>query len=94
MFYVSLKNKPKNIRKTKEKAKELRMEQLSPKELDVLALVDLGYSDKEIGKKLRIKYGTVRTHIDRIVLKLHARNRGHAVLAYILLYPEWLTRFS
>ncbi len=68
--------------------------ELSPKELEVLALVALGYSDKEICKKLHIKYGTVRTHVDRIVLKLHARNRGHAVLAYILLCPEWLASFS
>lgn len=67
---------------------------LSPKELDVLALVALGYSDKEIGMKLNIKYGTVRTHINRIVLKLNARNRGHAVLAFFLRYPEWVTKFN
>jgi len=66
--------------------------ELSPKELDVLALVALGYSDKEIGKQLNIKYGTVRTHIDRIILKLSARNRGHAVLTYLARYPKWLTK--
>ena len=68
--------------------------ELSPKELDVLALVALGYSDKEICNKLNIKYGTVRTHIDRIILKLCARNRGHAVLTYITRYPKWLTHGS
>lgn len=67
---------------------------LSPKELDVLALVALGYSDKEIGRKLKIKYGTVRTHISRIIIKLQARNRGHAVLAYIQKTPEWITEFK
>ncbi len=67
---------------------------LSPKELEVLALVALGYSDKEIGKKLSIKYGTVRTHINRIILKLNARNRGHAVFAFFLRYPEWLSTFT
>ena len=33
---------------------------LSPKELKVLTLVALGYSDKEIGVELKIAYGTVR----------------------------------
>lgn len=64
---------------------------LSPKEQKVLALVALGYSDKEIGVKLKIKYGTVRTHIDRIVLKLNAKNRSHAVVVYITQMPEWVT---
>ncbi len=68
--------------------------ELSPKEQEVLALVALGYSDKEIGNKLKIKYGTVRTHVDRLVLKLHAKNRGHAVIAYILKDPKWVTNFN
>ncbi len=67
---------------------------LSPKELDVLALVALGYSDQEIGNKLKIQYGTVRTHVQRMVLKLNARNRGHAVLAYIMRNPKWVTEFN
>ena len=67
---------------------------LSPKELDVLALVALGYSDKEIGKELNIKYGTVRTHMNRIILKLGARNRGHAVLSYIAKDPQWQPKAS
>ena len=58
----------------------------------MLALVALGYSDKEICNELNIKYGTVRTHIDRIILKLGARNRGHAVLTYVSKDPEWLTK--
>ncbi len=63
---------------------------LSPKEVEVLTLTALGYSDKEIGVKLNIAYGTVRTHIDRIVLKLHAQNRTHAVIIYKLLNKDWL----
>ena len=38
---------------------------LSPKEVQVLTLTALGYSDKEIGVKLNIAYATVRNHIDR-----------------------------
>lgn len=64
--------------------------ELSPKELKVLTLVALGYSDKEIGVKLKIAYGTVRTYIDRIVLKLNARNRTNATVIYTQNKPDWL----
>ena len=66
---------------------------LSPKEVEVLTLTALGYSDKQIGTKLNISYGTVRNHIDRIVLKLNAQNRTHAVLIYKLLNKVWLEEY-
>lgn len=66
---------------------------LSPQEVKVLTLVALGYSDKEIGMKLNISYGTVRNHIDKVILKLHARNRANAVLIYKLLNKKWLEEF-
>ncbi len=64
--------------------------ELSPKELQVLTLVALGYSDKEISHKLKVGYGTVRTYIDRIVLKLNARNRTNAAVIYMSQNPKWL----
>ena len=57
---------------------------LSPKEIEVLTLVAMGYSDKQIGVDLKIAYGTVRNHIDRAVLKLNAQNRTHAAMIYKL----------
>lgn len=63
---------------------------LSPKELQVLTLVAMGYSDKEIGAKLNIAYGTVRNHVDKAVLKLNAQNRTHAAIMYKLRNKEWL----
>ena len=66
---------------------------LSPKELKVLSLGALGFSDKEIAVKLNISYGTVRTHIDKTVLKLNARNRSNAILIYKLINKEWLEEF-
>ncbi len=63
---------------------------LSPKEVEVLTLTALGYSDKEIGLKLNIQYGTVRSHVDRIILKLNAQNRTHAVIIYKLINKNWL----
>ena len=63
---------------------------LSPKELEVLTLVALGYSDNEIGVELKIAYGTVRNHIDKVVLKLNAQNRTHAVIIYKMMNKNWL----
>ncbi len=63
---------------------------LSPKETEVLTLAALGYSDKQIGVELKIAYGTVRNHIDKAVLKLHARNKTHAVMIYKLMNKDWL----
>lgn len=66
---------------------------LSPKEVEAITLVALGYSDKEICCAMKIAYGTVRNHIDRAVLKLHAQNRTHAVMIYKLMNKEWLEEF-
>ena len=63
---------------------------LSPKEIEVLTLVAMGYSDKEIGAELKIAYGTVRNHIDKIILKLNAQNRTHAAILYKLMHKDWL----
>lgn len=66
---------------------------LSPKELEVLSLVALGYSDKQIAIKLKIKYATVRNHVDNAILKLQAENRTHAIFIYKLLHKEWLEEY-
>ena len=63
---------------------------LSPKEIEVLTLVAMGYSDKQIGVDLKIAYGTVRNHIDRAVLKINAQNRTHAAMIYKLKNKDWL----
>lgn len=63
---------------------------LTPKETAVITLVASGYSDKEIGLKLNISYGTVRDYIDKIVLKSQARNRTHAAMLYAKENPQWL----
>ena len=55
---------------------------LSPREVEVITLVALGYSDKEIGVTLKITYGTVRNHIDKVILKLQAQNRTNDLQVY------------
>lgn len=60
---------------------------LTPQEQNVLVYVALGYSDKEIGQKLKIAYSTVRTYMERCVLKLAAKNRTNAAFKYLLTIP-------
>lgn len=59
---------------------------LSKREQEILELISCGYSDKEIAYSLKISARTVQTHVTRIVIKLHARNRTNAVANYIKQY--------
>ena len=52
---------------------------LTAREREVLALVADGYSTAEIARALWITEDTVRTHIKRMLVRLEARTRAHAV---------------
>lgn len=58
-----------------------QVEQLTPRERDVLVLVAKGYNNNEIAEKLVISGLTVKTHIGRIFHKLDLRDRA-AVIVY------------
>jgi len=65
-----------------EPAGRLKTEQLSPREMEILALVAKGRSNKEIGSELNISFGTVRIHLSHIYEKLHVRCRTEAAAKY------------
>jgi len=54
-------------------------EDLSARELEVLGLVAGGNANKEIAARLRITEETVKSHITKILAKLGANDRTHAV---------------
>jgi two-component system response regulator DevR len=54
-------------------------EDLSLREAEVLRLVALDLTNREIGAKLFISENTVKHHVKRILAKLEARNRVEAV---------------
>ena len=54
---------------------------LSEREIDVLSLIAAGNSNKLIADQLKIVEDSVKTHVKRILVKLGANGRTHAVTA-------------
>jgi DNA-binding NarL/FixJ family response regulator len=64
------------------------MENLSPREQEVLDFLSRGFLYKEIADALNLSVPTVSTYIRRIYEKLHVRSRGQAVAKYLHRHVE------
>jgi DNA-binding NarL/FixJ family response regulator len=60
-------------------AEHLASEKLTPRELEVLALMARGKRNKEIGGELSIAEDTVKMHVKNILAKLEVNDRTEAV---------------
>jgi DNA-binding NarL/FixJ family response regulator len=59
------------------------LDELSPRELEVLSHVARGSNNREIAEELYLSPLTVKTHVSRILMKLRARDRVQlVVIAY------------
>jgi DNA-binding NarL/FixJ family response regulator len=54
--------------------------ELTPREWEILHLIEQGFSNQAIADKLVIELGTVKNHVHNILRKLDVQNRKHAVV--------------
>ena len=66
-----------------------QLEQLTEREREVMALVAAGLSNHEIAERLVISPATAKTHVSRMMMKLHAHDRAQLV---VLAYETGLVR--
>jgi RNA polymerase sigma factor (sigma-70 family) len=64
-------------------ADQAKLDELTPRERQVLELVARGLPNREIARQLVVEESTIRTHIKRILMKLELRDRIQiAIFAY------------
>jgi DNA-binding NarL/FixJ family response regulator len=68
-----------------------QLERLTEREREIMAWVATGRSNDEIAAELVVSPATVRTHVSRAMVKLHARDRAQLVVFAVqsgLILPE------
>jgi len=58
-----------------------RLEELTPRELEILTLVGSGLSNSDIAGQLVLSPLTAKTHVSRVMMKLGAHDRAQLVIA-------------
>lgn len=65
---------------TPDAAESAALDSLTDRERDVFLAIGRGLTNAEIARTLYVGESTVKTHVGRVLAKLHARDRIHAVI--------------
>lgn len=63
---------------------------MSPRELQVAKLVCQGFRNEEIARELKIRHGTVKTHLRNVYRRAHVKNK----VAMLLKFVDVVVKFS
>ena len=67
-------------RRAADRSHQLLVEPLTPRELEVLGLLKLGHTNRQIAQELVISPGTAKNHVEHIIRKLEVSDRTQAVV--------------
>lgn len=66
-----------------EQDKKGKMKKLTDRQREIVRLISYGSTDKEIASEISVSCETVSYHVGRIMKKLKAKSRAHAVAIFI-----------
>lgn len=69
-----------DVTKRRAPRRSTALDALTPRETEVLELIAHGLSNQEIAEKLFVAEQTVKTHVGKVLGKLHLRDRAQAVV--------------
>jgi DNA-binding NarL/FixJ family response regulator len=61
---------------------------LTPRETDVLQLIGLGLTNRDVAEKLYISEGTVKTHVTHLFNRLNLKNRSQLAVLANMIFPN------